>query len=335
MGKVKKATSFGGGKTTKEFEDGTKQKFQDNSPVGERFGGPGPVAIIKADDEVDNPKRETPTTPQTFTDEHGRTSGVELPDGRTFFGINPEQVQNVTDDFLKERTSPEGTSSINMTAEQRAKQLQLQEISRQTSEQITENVSGLDNQPILSEEERNRKAGEALFAKVGGFAVGDSETGKALTNYLLSSQVGGKFASVVGYGTKFTGIDIPGTGASINDLLFGDYEKTISSLQSDAGELETGSRTILMGVSGGVMDADIAIDAMNKLEEGTRQRYADAQLLLDENPDAIRQGIDTQESLITALNVIQSRKGMILKYKLTGDSTEIDRAVSTFNIQTP
>lgn len=59
------------------------------------------------------PPRVDPTTPETFTDPNtGRASGITLPDGRTFLGLSPEEVDLIAMQQQQRTARPEGTAPV-------------------------------------------------------------------------------------------------------------------------------------------------------------------------------------------------------------------------------
>lgn len=76
---------------------------------------------------IETPPRATPTTPETFTDPRtGRASGITLPDGRTFLGLGPEDVDAIAAGEARRAARPEGTVPVGTAQEEKNKQFRIQ-----------------------------------------------------------------------------------------------------------------------------------------------------------------------------------------------------------------
>lgn len=87
------------------------------------------------------------TTPEIIKDsETGRISGIKLPDGKTFFGISPQEAKDILANYQKTRTAPEGTLPAGTQQAQLEQQLKAQELSGQIGQfgELGVNPTGLD-----------------------------------------------------------------------------------------------------------------------------------------------------------------------------------------------
>ena len=67
--------------------------------------------------KVDTEKAEL-SKPEVFTDEAGMPSGIDLPTGETFLGLNREDVAKIAEREVAKRKLPEGTQLVGTTKEQ-------------------------------------------------------------------------------------------------------------------------------------------------------------------------------------------------------------------------
>ena len=110
---------------------------------------PGPE-----EEKVEEPPRAKPTTPETFTDPRtGRASGITLPDGRTFLGLGPEDVDLIAAGEARRTGRPEGTAPVGTAQREVEIQRQLAELEGQAPVKReldpTLSPSGLEDFPVV------------------------------------------------------------------------------------------------------------------------------------------------------------------------------------------
>lgn len=235
----------------------------------------------------------------------GRVSGIEI-GGRTFFGINEEEARQIIEGQQRKFGAIEGAVEFERPeTEQLRKQQQIQQ---------QETMALINANPLLSESER---------LKLSGLAPFKLQNAEELAN----TKIGGAIGTLLGLTFKF-GDAVPfKIGRDIKNALFGDYERTVINLQEDASDLVGSSRILLTAVRDGA-DANLMIKRMLELEAAIRQRYADAIRIIETNPDSIREGLDLIEDLIYDLTIIQERRFIMERYRLTRNPNELIAATS-------
>lgn len=107
---------------------------------------------IRADKEAATLKPEL-QQPEVFKDVNsGQPSGITLPDGRTFIGIKPQQVQQLAD-TEKKKQLPEGTSPVGTAQAQLEAGLQGQQLQGQVGQfgQLPVSPTGLDYEQAITQ----------------------------------------------------------------------------------------------------------------------------------------------------------------------------------------
>ncbi len=118
------------------------------------------------------PPKVTPEGPEVFTNESGRASGITLPDGRTFFGLSPDEVAQIAGQQADIQKRPLGTEPVGSAQRRADIQFKGEQLSGQVGQfgQLGVSPTGLD-------------VGEAAVAGVVGAiprALGLAATGAAL-----------------------------------------------------------------------------------------------------------------------------------------------------------
>src|SRR3990167_1894370 len=114
-----------------------------------------------------------PTTPEIFVNEKGVPGGIRLPDGRTFLGLSPDEVNEIAAREQAKTRLPEGTQLVGTAANAAQKQQRTQELLQ------------MAQQGLLTPEELRAiggadvDIGQALGA--GGIAVAPGLLGGAIT----------------------------------------------------------------------------------------------------------------------------------------------------------
>jgi len=102
--------------------------------------------MIPKKPEEKAPATTNPLVPEVFTNQSGKQSGVTLPDGRTFLGLNREDIAQITGEIQKEQTLPSGTLPVGSTSNF----LQQKQSSQALQGQIGQfGQLGLDNDPLF------------------------------------------------------------------------------------------------------------------------------------------------------------------------------------------
>ena len=142
----------------REKEDSLKKKKQDCRAKGGTWDEASQTCILPLEQQTQdvnldiNPQPETTTstavdpadqprakinTPEIIKDsETGKISGVKLPDGRTFFGVSPQEAKDILADYQKTRTAPDGTLPAGTQQAQLDQQLAQQAEAEQLGGQI-------------------------------------------------------------------------------------------------------------------------------------------------------------------------------------------------------
>ena len=86
--------------------------------------------LVKKEQQPDTTEQAPKVDPalETFSSsETGRASGITLPDGRTFLGLSPEEVQQVATGEQERIARPEGTAPVGTAQKQADQQFQFQQ----------------------------------------------------------------------------------------------------------------------------------------------------------------------------------------------------------------
>lgn len=107
--------------------------------------------IKQEETKTTTPKTTTPNSPETFTDvETGKTSGVTLPDGRTFFGLTPQDINKILQAEENKKQLLAGTQPVGTTALQQ--QIQNNPLQAQTIPTVQETGFTTTDIPTISKE---------------------------------------------------------------------------------------------------------------------------------------------------------------------------------------
>ena len=122
-------------------------------------------------------------------------------------------------------------------------------------------------------------------------------------------------AAVVG---KAVNINVPLVG-SIADVFYSTNRKNIGILQADAKDnLGEGARIFREAISQGG-DVQQTINRLQKLEEGMRLKYSDAEKSLGASPEDLANGLDLYDDMSRDISVITSYRHILERYAITGD----------------
>lgn len=118
--------------------------------------------------------KPTLTNPEVFTDKSGRPSGITLPDGRTFLGLNQNDVNKIAQKDIQSRQLPEGTAPVGTAQNQLDAAMEAQALQGQVGQF---DQLGLSNDPLLNQEQALRQGivgaiPRALSLAVTGAGVG-------------------------------------------------------------------------------------------------------------------------------------------------------------------
>lgn len=123
---------------------------------------PTPEETPKEDTGIQTPEETALTTPETFRNKQGNLSGITLPDGRTFFGLSPDEVREISERERLKAEQPEGTSSVG-TAVQVQRDIQ-------KKIQSAKNVGQIDLATAQQLEEQGIDVKQAFAAGIGNIA---------------------------------------------------------------------------------------------------------------------------------------------------------------------
>lgn len=275
---------------------------------------------------------EEPPETKVFRNEKGNLSGIELPDGRVFLGLSPDEVREISQREAMKRETPEGSIEYkdykeNKRIAQEGQQLAVQQA--QETQEIQDLVS-LQNQADTMT--RLSQAGLILPAKALNwvqeklFNAGLTDK-KELFSAEEMSQSNFPFMRgagvVMGYVQT---LDIAGISLS---TIFNPASKNVKNLQGDAAELTMASEKVMRNVITRGANIDQSIQTLRILEEGVRIRYADANKSLKESPQDIAEGLDLYDAMSRDLIYIVGARQVLERYKLTGDTSELLNYVNT------
>ena len=86
------------------------------------------LRMKKEEKEVTPPPKVNAKTPEVFIDpKSGRKTGITLPDGRTFFGLSPAEIDEIAAREKAKTTLPEGTALVGTAQRQAEEQFRLQQ----------------------------------------------------------------------------------------------------------------------------------------------------------------------------------------------------------------
>lgn len=126
-----------------------------------------------------------PPVPEVFRNEQGNPSGITLPDGRTFLGLGPQDVNKIAGAELAKTQLPEGTQPVGTNAGQLERAQRIQQLRQQ---------GGLSEQELMAIQEAPIDFGQALTAGLAnvlpstiGGAVGGAAIGAVGTAGVLST----------------------------------------------------------------------------------------------------------------------------------------------------
>lgn len=180
-------------------------------------------------DKKPEPPRVDPSTPETIRDvKTGEVSGVTLPNGRTFLGLNADQVEQIALAREEKLRQPKGTVAGGTAQEQATKQFEGQQLAGQVGEfeQLGVSPTGLDLQEAAIE---GVISGIPNSLKVIGAAIA--------TGGVIGAAVGGPAAPV----TATAGAVIGGVIASVGAI----SGSIISSFKGQRRDTTTAQQRVL------------------------------------------------------------------------------------------
>ena len=162
---------------------------------------PGQPEIGKVNIVGEKTKEEKPKaapTPEVFVDSRtGRPSGVTLPDGRTFLGASPNEVNRILERETQRGQLPQGTQIVGTAAQQQRRE---QELARMVQEGVLTPQEieqlGVGNLGANNAFENVGTGGAALAGAIGGAKFG-AAAGTAIAPG-LGTAVGGIIGGVGG-----------------------------------------------------------------------------------------------------------------------------------------
>ena len=169
-------------------------------------------------------------SPQVFRDEQGRLSGVELPGGKVFLGLNPKDVKKIIQDFKEERELPEGAVDVGTASELKRRR----QLGTELAARIGQLSPGILEQIQRGEIDIGQILGGGAAAAIPGIAGG------AATGALAGSVVPGA-GTVVG---AIGGAIVGGVGAFIVGARSSLKSQKQGNIQAGAGALADGEMNL-------------------------------------------------------------------------------------------
>jgi hypothetical protein len=243
--------------------------------------------------------------PLIFTDEKtGRPSGMVTVDGKTYFGMSPDEVKSYTESVLPAAQTvgefAQGNVNAPGLAEKQQKELE-----------AIDALKG--NEKPLTTAQRNAAAGKAVQESMAANLGISPELASAVTplaNLPITQQAIGIIAT--------TGI----AGVSLSTL-FSPASGNIKQLQGDISNNVAESTRIARAATSKGANVKQAIKSLVALEESTRFKYNAAKQSLRESPKDVREGLDLQDEMSRNLRVMVENRQALERYAVTGDPKEV------------
>ena len=213
------------------------------------------------------PPKVTPGGPEIFTGEGGRAGGITLPDGRTFFGLSPDEVADIAGQQADIKARPEGTEPVG-TAQARAnEQLRIQQSIAQIGQ-----LGKLD--PSIQADINISQALTAGLARVIPGAVGGAAIGGAAGLVGTGGALSIPGAVAVGAAGAVTGF-VSGILGNIKEQQRGELQAADIELRN----ARTNMRQLAMLASQDPANADVYIkqynDQLTRVHQARRQTKAE------------------------------------------------------------
>lgn len=281
------------------------------------------------------PPEDTLPTKPTISSAGTGKSTVQFPDGRTLVGIGNKEAKDLIDNYNQKREIPLDAQTFEQYQQERQVAQQgpaLQQQQQQEIQQLKENTIGLT--PQRTPEERRALAGLTAVSDVLGrlpFNQVFKFAGSKGLNFDPEKYYKNPVAGLIGNAAQ--GVLNFGFDNIKISTLFSGYSKNITNLSSDSKALSQSSSEIALSVLNRQADVDEAITNLDTIEEAIRLRYNDANDSLKRSPNDIEEGLDLYDSMFRDLNIVILRRQALERYKLTGDSTELERTLNLVRSQ--
>lgn len=209
----------------KSFEEFSKPKVKEKEKASKAIVLPtqlDPALLPKVEEET--PAKKSLTSPEVFKNEKGNLSGITLPDGRTFLGLSPEEVNQVNEGYQKKTTPPKGTQPVGTAANLEQQQAQGAQLAQSIDAQsaLADRIEAQPTQPNY---------GQALGAGVANVIPG-------LVGGVVAGAAGG---AVIGGVGAIPGAVIGGVAGAIGTFVSGVKSDLKGQL---SGELSAKSLTV-------------------------------------------------------------------------------------------
>lgn len=273
----------------------------------------------------------------------GRASGVTLPSGKTFLGLNKADVAKLIAGEQRRKAVPEGGVNVSDIRQQEALQQQQGELSQEHQGELSDirrlmqGESFIDvfgRQPTEEEEEQISSGGFAEFRKsmlgqtlfgLEGVRGDIAPIAPAGAFPAIAGGVGGAIGKVTGAGgalskvsgaAKFLGGAVLGGGvaAVVTSLTSG----KVSEIEGDISELRTSTRDIVTDVTKGA-DSQEAIDTLLAMESTMVEAGGNLHLALQTDLKARLREKDIEEFMFRNLNAVVRRRQALERYQLDGN----------------
>jgi len=149
-------------------------------------------------DDRPPPKQEQPTQDRILRNPQGEVTGIELSDGRTFFGLDRGEVGQIVENRRQKREIPEGAIGATEAAEAEGEQERVLAIAQQIGKNLA--AQGIEVDPVSLEQAIKSGLASAGAGVVGGAIAGTLAGAPAAGVGAVPGAIGGAVLGGVGAG---------------------------------------------------------------------------------------------------------------------------------------
>lgn len=151
----------------------TKKKTPSTNPLEIVKKQSIPAPTLKSNTGNDGTKQpEAATPPQVFRNETGRLSGVKMPDGRTFLGLSPEEVNKITEAERTKNLTPAGAVEVSDVSRQEKQTQQNVQLAQGVAQPPSQNPTNGEPPKIDLKQAGATGAAAAVPGVIGGALTG-------------------------------------------------------------------------------------------------------------------------------------------------------------------
>lgn len=295
-----------------------------------------PKSDLKANNEIDK-RDKSDNLGTVYRDKKGNLGAIEV-NGKIYGGLSSKEIRQIAEAQRKKYETPEGFIEASVLGKEQKKQRQLEQIRQAQSQELqTLQDRFLSQEEAPTFKERMAKSGSIVLTQVGNLLTGKNRDPYDLIQEyqrdMNSDDFLTKIKGNIGYDLALGAGVVSNIGAGSVKIssLFSNFGDAMENLKGDASKLSQISRDILRNVRDGASPTD-AVAFMENLETGARLRYKNAQENLKKSPKDIAEALDINDEIYQNLIKIVSRKQIIQRYALTGDTSELDRELMIDNM---